>query len=93
MYERQICGAKMSDQERGQFVQKAKLDRIAYDAAQLLSLGEPTKAATLIGAGITSASKDQLEMWFRHYAIARFKVAGGAVEDFLNGVPAANVAL
>jgi len=83
----------MNDQERRQFVQKAKLDRIAYEAAHLLSLGETSKAATLIGEGSASAGKEQLKMWLRHYATTRFKLASPAVDDFLSGLPTANVAL
>ena len=93
MYENQVRGAKMNDQERSQFVQKAKLDRIAYEAAHLLSLGETNKAATLIGEGSSSANKEQLTIWLRHYATTRFKIASRAVDDFLNGMPAENVAL
>jgi len=83
----------MNDQERSQFVQKAKLDRIAYEAAQLLSLGQTSKAATLVGEGSSSAGKEQLNMWLRHYATTRFKLANREVDDFLSGIPAANVAL
>jgi hypothetical protein len=93
VYEPQVRGAKMNDQERSQFVQKAKLDRIAYEAAQLLSLGETSKAATLFGEENASAGKAQLEMWLRHYATTRFKLANRDVDDFLSGMSAANVAL
>ena len=94
MYEPQVRGAIMNEQQRGQFVQKAKIDRMAYEAAELLSLGEPSKAATLIGDGFTPASKDHFTTWFRHYATTRFKVAGTAVDKFLIGIePAADVAL
>jgi hypothetical protein len=93
VYENQVRGAKMSDQERSQFVQKAKLDRIAYEAAQLLSLGETSKAATLIGEDNASAGNEQLKMWLRHYATTRFKIASRAVDDFLSGMLLANVAL
>ena len=93
MYEAQVRGAKMNDQERSQFVQKAKLDRIAYEAAHLLSLGETSKAATLIGEGSASAGEEQLKIWLRHYATTRFNIANLAVDDFLSGIPAVNVAL
>ena len=93
MYEPQVRGAKMNDQERGQFVQKAKLDRIAYEAAELLSLGETSKAAILFGEGNASVGKEQLKTWLRHYATTRFKLANRDVDDFLSGIPLANVAL
>jgi hypothetical protein len=83
----------MNDQERSQFVQKAKLDRIAYEAAHLLSLGETSKAAALIGEGSASPGKEQLKIWLRHYATTRFKLASRDVDDFLNGIPAADIAL
>ena len=93
MYEPQVRPAKMSDQERSQFVQRAKLDRLAYDAAQLLSLGETSKAATLFDEGSTPAGKEQLKLWLRHYATTRFKRASGTVDAFLGELGPANVAL
>jgi len=93
VFEPQVRGAKMNDQERSQFVQKAKLDRIAYEAAQLLSQGETDKATTVYGQGNASAGKEQLQTWLRHYATTRFKVASREVDSFLNAIPAANVAL
>ena len=93
MYEPQVSRMKMNDQERSQFVQKAKLDRLAYDAAQFLSLGETSKAATLVDEGSTQAAKDQLKMWVRHYATTRFKMASGPVDAFLGELLPANVAL
>jgi len=83
----------MNDQERSQFVQKAKLDRIAYEAAELLSLGETSKAATLLDSGSASAGKEQLKMWLRHYATTRFKIANSTVDAFLGELWSANVAL
>ena len=93
MYEPQVRGAKMNDQERSQFVQKAKLDRIAFEAAQLLSLGETSKAATLVDEGSTSAGKEQLQSWLRHYATTRFKIAGSTVDEFLSKLSLTDVAL
>lgn len=84
MYEPQLRGAIMSDEQRGQFVQKAKLDRLAYESAELLSQGESDKAAAMI-SGITPASKEQFSTWFRLYATRHFKVAGDAVDKFLAG--------
>jgi hypothetical protein len=83
----------MNDVQRRQFVQKAKADRLAFDAAQLLSLGETEKAATLAGECMTIAGREQLALWLRHYAITRFKIANRTVDEFLRGMPAANVAL
>jgi hypothetical protein len=93
VYEPQVRGAKMNDQQRSQFVQKAKLDRIAYEAAQLLSLGEISKATTLVDEGSTSAGKEQLKLWLRHYATTRFKIAGSTVDAFLGELPVTDVAL
>ena len=93
MYEPQVRGAKMTDQQRGQFVQKAKLDRIAYEAAELLSLGETSKAATLVDEGGTSVGNEQLRMWLRHYATTRFKMASNTVDAFLGESRPADVAL
>ena len=83
MYEPQVRGAKMNDQQRSQFVQKAKLDRIAYEAAQLLSLGETSKAALLVHESSTSADSEQMKTWLRHYATTRFKIAGNTIDAFL----------
>ncbi|HEY2411569.1 MAG TPA: hypothetical protein VGI40_04975 [Pirellulaceae bacterium] len=93
MYEPPIRSAKMNDVERGQFVRKAKADRLAYEAAELLSLGEMTKAATLAGEGTTLAGREQLSIWLRHYATTRFKITTKAVDEFLSGVPLDSVAL
>jgi len=93
VYEPQVRGAKMTDQERSQFVQKAKLDRIAFEAAQLLSLGETSKAATLVDEGSMSAGKEQLKIWLRHYATTRFKIAGSIVDAFFGELPLTDVAL
>ena len=93
MYEAPIRPAKMNDLERRQFVQKAKADRLAFEAAELLSNGETGKAATLAGECMTIAGREQLAMWLRHYATTRFKIASRTVDEFLGGVPPANVAL
>jgi hypothetical protein len=73
----------MNDQQRGQFVQKARLDRIAYEAAQLLSLGETSTAALLINETSTSAGSEHMKTWLRHYATTRFKIAGNTIDAFL----------
>jgi len=93
VYEAPIRPTTMNDQQRRQFVQKAKADRLAFDAAQLLSRGETDKAATLAGECMTIAGREQLAIWLRHYATTRFKIASRTVDDFLDGVPPANVAL
>jgi hypothetical protein len=73
----------MNDQQRGQFVQKAKLDRIAYETAQLLSLGETSKAALLLNESCTTTGSEQMKTWLRHYATTRFKIAGNTIDAFL----------
>jgi hypothetical protein len=83
----------MNDQERARFVQKAKLDRIAFEAAQLLSLGATSKAAALVDEGSKSAGKEQLKIWLRHYATTRFKIADSTVDAFLGELSLTDVAL
>jgi len=83
----------MTDIERRQFVQKAKADRLAFEAAELLSNGETSKAATLAGQCMTIAGREQLALWLRHYATTRFKITSRTVDEFLVGVPPADVAL
>jgi hypothetical protein len=83
----------MNDVQRRQFVQKAKADRLAFDAAQSLSLGETNKAATLAGECVTLAGREQFALWLRHYATTRFKVANSAVNEFLGSLQPADVAL
>jgi hypothetical protein len=83
----------MNDQERRQFVQKAKADRLAFDAAQLLSKGETDQAQALAGQCMTIAGREQLAHWLRHYATTRFKIASRTVDEFLDGMPPAHVAL
>ena len=93
MYEAPIRPTIMTDVQRRQFVQKAKADRLAFDAAQLLSDGDTSKAATAAGECMSIAGREQLVLWLRHYATTRFKVASRTVDEFLGGVPAANVAI
>jgi len=83
----------MNDVQRRQFVQKAKADRLAFDAAQLLSRGETSQAATLACECMTIAGQEQLALWLRHYATTRFKIASRTVDEFLGGVPPTNVAV
>jgi hypothetical protein len=83
----------MNDAQRRQFVQKARADRLAFDAAQLLSQGETDQATALAGQCMTIAGHEQMALWLRHYATTRFKIVGRAVDDFLVGVPATDVAL
>ena len=93
MYEPRIRPVTMSDLERRQFVQKAKADSLAYDAAQLLSRGETSQAATLASECITLAGREQFTRWLRHYATTRFKIATSTVDAFLGNTPPVDVAL
>jgi hypothetical protein len=83
----------MNASQRHQFVQKAKADSLAFEAAQLLSRGETVQAFAAAGQCITIAGNEQFAVWLRHYATTRFNVASRAVEEFLGGMPAAVVAL
>jgi hypothetical protein len=74
-------------------VQKAKADRLAYEAAELLSLGELNKATTLAGECTTLSGREQLTIWLRHSATTRFKISTKAVDEFLSAVPPDSVAL
>ena len=65
MYEAPIRPTKMNDLERRQFVQKAKADRLAFEAAELLSNGETDKAATLAGECLTISPLQTQENDFR----------------------------
>jgi hypothetical protein len=93
MFEREIRPAKMNNNERSQFIRKAKADRLAFEAAELLSRGETVKAATLAGECRTLAGLEQSSLWLRHYATTRFKVTNMAVEAFLGSMPPVEVAL
>jgi len=93
VYEPRIRPVPMSDTQRRQFVQKAKADALAYDAAQSLSRGETTQAATFAGQCITLAGSEQFTLWLRHYATTRFKLSTPTVDAFLSGMPPADVAL
>ena len=85
--------ATMNDDQRRRFVQKAKADRLAFDAAQLLSQGETGKAAALAGACTTLVGSEVAAQWLRHYALARFKIPSGMVDEFLGSVPVNVIAL
>jgi len=93
MYEPQIRAPIMNNVERRQFVQKAKADRLAFEAAELLSQGDTDKAVVLAGECKTLAGNEQLEHWLRHYATTKFKMAHGTVDAFLSSMPPANVAI
>jgi hypothetical protein len=93
VYEPQFRRSVMNPQERSQLVRKAKADRLAFDAAQHLSRGEASQAAILGGECIALAGPEQWTHWLRHYATTKFKVAGGAVEEFLSSVPPADLAV
>jgi len=83
----------MNVSQRSQFIRKAKADRLAFEAAELLSRGENSKAAALAGECRTLAGSEQLEIWLRHYSTTKFKITGRAVDEFLGSVPAVDVAL
>jgi hypothetical protein len=93
VYEAPIRPTAMNDLQRRQFVQKAKADRLAFDAARLLTVGETGSAATVAGEGITIAGREYLVLWLRHYATTRFKIASSTVDEFLVGVAPAGAAL
>ena len=93
MFERTIRPVTMNNDERADFVRKAKADKLAYEAAELLSLGETSKALALAGECRTLAGLQQSALWVRHYATTRFKVASGAVDAFLGNMPPTEVAL
>jgi hypothetical protein len=83
----------MNDQQRRLFVRKAKADALAYDAAQHLSRGETSQAASLAGQCMSLAGSEQFTLWLRHYATTRFKIASPAVDAFLVSVPRVEIAL
>jgi hypothetical protein len=88
-----IRAMNMNEAQRRQFVQKAKADRLAFDAAQHLAQGETGKARILADACITLAGGEHLAHWLRHYATKRFQITGNAVDDFLGAMPTGDVAL
>ena len=88
-----IRPTKMNDQERSQFVKRAKADRLAFDAAEMLSRGETSRAATLAGECMAIAGREQSAHWLRHYATTQFKLPTSIVDEFLGDVPATGVAL
>ena len=93
MYEPQFRPLVLNAEERKQLVRKAKCDALAYESAQLLARGEIAKAATLAGECLAIAGRDQFALWLRHYATTRFKLTGGAVDEFLGSMPPADVAI
>jgi len=93
VYEPQFRPATLNATERKQLVRKAKADRMAFDAADMLSRGQTTQATTLAGECLTLAGKEQLTLWLRHYAVTKFKMARGAVDEFLDSMPPADVAI
>ena len=73
----------MPPSERRDLMRRAKADRLAFEAAGLLAKGEPARAAPLAREAIALVGPERAAWWLRHYATAKFKVAGSVVEDFL----------
>jgi hypothetical protein len=93
VYEPPIRPMAMNDTKRREFVQKAKTDRMAFDAAELLSRGDIVSAATVAGQRLTVADREHFAHWLRHYATTRFKVASRTVDEFLRSIQPADVAI
>lgn len=92
-HEPRIIPVSMTGAERGQFIRKAKADRLAFEAAELLSLGKTSEAAKLADEGMTLAGREQLATWLHHYATTRFKVAGNTVDGFIGAIQPGSVAV
>jgi hypothetical protein len=93
VFEPRIRPVTMNDNQRRDFVRKAKADSLAYESAQLLSKGETSEAASLAGQCMSLAGPEQFTLWLRHYATTRFKLPTLTVEKFLSSMPPADVAL
>ena len=78
----------MTSAERREFARKAKADRLVFEAAGLLARSEPDRAASLVRDAIALVGPERVAFWLRHYARAKFKVAGSVVEEFLRSVTA-----
>jgi hypothetical protein len=83
---------EMATAERREFCRKAKADRLAFEAAELLRGGKAVESAALIEEGAAIVGRDRLASSFRHYAVNKFRVDLKHVDNVLAAIAGEAVA-
>ena len=78
--------ANLDPPAREAFVRKAKADRFAWAAAELLANGKHADAGAIALQGIALIGEDHFASSCRRYATSVFKVPPGTANEFLQGV-------
>lgn len=91
MIEGQIRPRAMTEAERHEFARRAKADRLAFQAANLLDLRQTDAASQMARDAADLVGRERLTFWFRHYAVCKFDVAASVVDAFLRRESSASV--
>jgi hypothetical protein len=78
--------AKLDGPAREAFVRKAKADRFAWEAAELLANGKHADASDIALQGIALIGQEHFTSSCNRYATSVFKVPLYAANEFLKGV-------
>jgi hypothetical protein len=78
--------ANLDPPAREAFVRKAKADRFAWAAAELLANGKHADAGAIALQGIALIGQDHFSSSCKRYATSVFKVPPNTASEFLEGV-------
>ena len=78
--------ANLDPAARGAFVRKAKADRFAWTAAELLADGKHAEASGIALQGIALTGRDHFSALCQRYATSVFKLPPLATTEFLKDV-------
>jgi len=78
--------ANLDPPAREAFVRKAKADRFAWAAAELLASGKHAEAGAIALQGIALIGEDHFTSSCQRYATSVFKVQPNLASEFLKGV-------
>lgn len=74
---------------RADFVRKAKADRFAWQAAELLAKGNNAEASAIAQQGIALMGQEDFAALCKRYATSVFQVPPNIANEFLKGMPVA----
>ena len=74
---------------RADFVRKAKADRFAWQAAELLSKGNSAEASAIAVQGSALLGQEDFAALCKRYATSVFQVPPNTASEFLKSIPAA----
>jgi hypothetical protein len=78
--------ANLDPPAREAFVRKAKADRFAWAAAELLANGKHADASDIVLQGIALIGQDHFTSSCKRYATSVFQVPSNTATEFLKGV-------